>query len=130
MGFFGNHTLAFVIMVAIIRKLMPSVFFHENTRNFDYDMLATLLPKYRLHHTFLKPAEYGCPASRTRSYCALVREDFELVHGLDEFYRMTTLTHPSMDCGVFCVATDDEALAMFGIEVVKCPNVHSQNQSQ
>ena len=117
-------------MVAIPLKLMPSVFFHENTRNFDYDMLAKLLPKYRLHHTFLKPAEYGCPASRTRSYCALVREDFELVHGLCEFYRMITLTHASVDCGVFCVATDDEALTVFGIEVVKCPNVRSDVNQQ
>ena len=81
LGFLGNHALAFVIMIAVVRKLRPIAFLHENTRNFDYATLQMLLPEYQLHHTFLRPEEYGCPAKRTRSYCAMIRGDHDLVHG-------------------------------------------------
>ena len=109
-GFFGPNGIAFVVMIAVIQKIKPIMFLHENTRSFDFSMLAFLLSdSYQLHHTFLKPEDFGCPAKRTRSYSALIRKDHDLEHGLDEMFRMTTLTHEQLDCGAFLLAPAEEA---------------------
>ncbi|CAE7731277.1 hhaIM [Symbiodinium sp. CCMP2456] len=108
-GFFGPNGIAFVVMIAVVQKIKPIVFLHENTRSFDFSMLAFLLSdSYQLHHTFLKPEDFGCPAKRTRSYSALIRKDHDLERGLDEMFRMTTLTHDQLDCGAFLLAPAEE----------------------
>ena len=42
-GFFGLHTIAFVLMVAVVRKLRPTVFLHECTQNFQFTIFVDLL---------------------------------------------------------------------------------------
>ena len=109
LGFFGNHGVAFVVMVCVVKKMRPKLFVHENTRAFDVSILSDLLPEYHLHHWYMKPEEFGCPASRTRSYSALVRGDHDLVHGMEHFFRMSTLTSDELDCGSFLIAPEAEA---------------------
>ena len=108
-GFFGAHTLAFAVMICIIRKTRPVLFLHECTRTFAHSVLELLLPMYQLHHAMLKPADFGCPASRSRNYCCLVLEGYTLDHGFEEFYRLMTLAGPNLDCGAFMIAPEEEA---------------------
>lgn len=105
-GFFGQHTVAFAIMVGIVLKTQPTAFVHECTKNFRYTMFEGLLPGYQLHHRFLRPQEHGVPAKRTRSYALVLKTGFELQYDMTEFSRLTTLT--DADCGVFCIADPKE----------------------
>ena len=164
-GFFGLHTIAFVLMVAVVRKLKPVVFLHECTQNFQFtifldileDLWLGILPsafgriyvyiiyvfthicvygltvlgehatakvskpwtldvlcnvtllRYALHHQFLRPSEFGCPASRTRSYSALIRHDYKLAFDFDShFFRLKRLVSPEIDCGIFAIAEEEE----------------------
>lgn len=105
-GFFGDHTVQFSIMIAVIRHMQPTLMIHECTRNFAYSVLPELLEDYTLHHRFLRPQEHGIPASRCRSYALLVRRSHDLCMDISAFARLITLT--DADCVAFCIASVDE----------------------
>lgn len=117
-GFFGDHTVQFSIMIALVRYLRPTLFVHACTKNFQYEILPELLNEYTLHHQFVRPGDHGIPARRTRSYAILVRRDYSLQFDIDELSRLTIPTNA--DCGVFGIAPQEEVHRIITSCVVRC----------
>lgn len=108
-GFLGKSLLAFVILVCLVRRWRPSVFIHECTRLFKWTAVEDqdLLPGYVVHSTLVDPTDYGFPIRRSRSYSAIVRNDWVLGAGLENLFRLHIST--SLDAGCFFAAPQLEA---------------------
>ena len=87
-GFMGPSVIPFAIMVGMMRKLRPVVFFHECTRTFDHKVFVLLFPGYECHHILTTPADYGMPVRRSRSYTALVKQTYNMHQDVKNIHRL------------------------------------------
>ena len=101
----GWTVLPFAIQLKLVQRIRPTVFFHENTRNFKPELLARHLPGYNIHHGIQNPQMRGFPVRRARIYTAVVRSDFELDVPLEEIAKLNR--HPNFDGGSLFCAPDD-----------------------
>ena len=62
----GWTVLPFAIQLKLVQRIRPTVFFHENTRNFKPELLARHLPGYNIHHGIQNPQMRGFPVRRAR----------------------------------------------------------------
>ena len=101
----GWTVLPFAIQLKLVQRIRPTVFFHENTRNFKPELLARHFPGYNIHHGIQNPQVRGFPVRRARIYTAVVRSDFELAVPLEEIAKLNC--HPNFDGGSLFCAPDD-----------------------
>jgi hypothetical protein len=71
-GFTGKWVILAALMLTLVIRLQPLMFYHECTIRFPYKVLEKVLGEtYECFHAEMNPTHFGVPVKRPRSYDAL-----------------------------------------------------------
>lgn len=72
-GFCGQWVLLAAIMISLVKRLSPAVFYHECTIRFPWKIFDSMLSEtHKTYHSSLTPRMFGAPVQRSRSYECVV----------------------------------------------------------